>query len=115
MEHKYGGKIIKYIVIDEKGTKRWYQNGQLHRDNDKPAVIYSNNGKKEWYQNGKLHRNNDLRVHSEHVPTPYGDGDFTSAAIIWSDGSQFWYKNGQLHRDNDLRVPSEHADLRLLP
>jgi len=32
-------------------TKKWYQNGKLHRDNDLPAVTYPN-GTKKWYQNG---------------------------------------------------------------
>jgi hypothetical protein len=49
--------------------------GQLHRDNDQPAIIYSD-GSKKWYQNGKLHRDND------------------QPAIIFADGSKIWYKNG---------------------
>ena len=36
-------------IIDEFGTKRWYQNGKLHRNNDQPAIIESN-GKQWWYQ-----------------------------------------------------------------
>jgi len=39
------------------GTKIWYQNGELHRDNDLPAVTYPN-GTKQWYQNGLFVRNN---------------------------------------------------------
>jgi len=39
-------------IIDEFGTKRWYQNGELHRDYDKPALIYPC-GTKYWYQNGQ--------------------------------------------------------------
>jgi hypothetical protein len=39
-------------VINANGTKKWYQNDLLHRDNDQPAVIYAN-GAKEWYKNGK--------------------------------------------------------------
>jgi len=60
-------------IIDKDGTKTWYQNGLLHRDNDQPAVI-RRYGNKNWFQNGKLHRDNDL------------------PAIIHSDGSQFWYQ-----------------------
>jgi hypothetical protein len=70
--------------IDNDKTKRWYNKaGQLHRDNDLPAVIYAD-GSQIWYQNGKLHRDNDL------------------PAVIWANGTQYWYKNDELHRDNDL-------------
>ena len=34
------------LVIDSYGTKRWYQNGQLHRE-DGPAVEYAD-GTKSW-------------------------------------------------------------------
>ena len=40
--------------VDENGTKWWYLNGSLHRE-DGPA-IEEENGTKEWYLNGKLHR-----------------------------------------------------------
>jgi len=36
------------------GTKRWYLNGLLHRE-DGPAIEWSN-GDKSWYFNGKHHR-----------------------------------------------------------
>jgi len=51
-------------TIDIHGTKRCYQNGVPHRDNDQPAI--------KWYQKGELHRNND------------------QPAVI-EDGNQFWY------------------------
>ena len=70
-----------YENID--GTQCWYKNGKHHRDNDLPALIYSN-GTQMWYQNGLRHRDNDL------------------PASIWRSGSQFWFKNGLQHRDNDL-------------
>jgi antitoxin component YwqK of YwqJK toxin-antitoxin module len=61
----------------------WYvvfrKNGQLHRDNDLPAVIYAN-GEKEWYQNGQLHRDNDL-------PT-----------VVLPSGTKLWYQNGKFIR-----------------
>jgi hypothetical protein len=37
------------------GTKAWYQNGELHRDGDAPAVIVAN-GTKYWYQHGLKYR-----------------------------------------------------------
>jgi hypothetical protein len=39
------------------GTKQWWINGKLHRENDKPAIIRSN-GVKEWWFNGKPFRKN---------------------------------------------------------
>ena len=63
-----------------------YKNGQLHRDNDLPAVIRSD-GTQYWYKNGRLHRDCDL------------------PASIYSDGThetQRWYNNGKCHRDGDL-------------
>jgi hypothetical protein len=66
------------------GTKRWYNiSGELHRDNDLPAIEFSN-GTKRWYINGLLHRNNDL------------------PAIEFANGDKQWYKNGELHRNDDL-------------
>ena len=69
-------------VIDVNGTTRFYKNGQIHRDNDKPAIIRED-GSKHWYQNGQLHRDNDL------------------PAIIWDDGTQFWYKHGKLYHNRN--------------
>ncbi len=34
----------------------WYKNGEIHRDNDLPAIIYSD-GYKVWYVNGRLIKN----------------------------------------------------------
>jgi hypothetical protein len=62
--------------------KEWYVNNKLHRNNDKPAIEYSD-GDKKWYQNGKLHRNND------------------KPAIINKNGNKYWYKNGRWYRDNE--------------
>ena len=41
-------------VIHNNGTKFWYKNGRIHRD-DGPAVE-SADGTKFWYKNGKIHR-----------------------------------------------------------
>lgn len=69
-------------IIYSDGRKEWYQNGEKHRGNDLPAVIHKN-GTQEWYQYNKLHRD-DL------------------PAVIGYDGTQEWYQNGRYHRDNDL-------------
>jgi antitoxin component YwqK of YwqJK toxin-antitoxin module len=65
------------------GAQYWYKNGEIHRDNNLPAIITSD-GSQCWYQNGEIHRDNNL------------------PAIITSDGTQCWYQNGEIHRDNNL-------------
>ena len=58
------------------GTQKFYnEKGQIHRDNDLPAIIRAD-GYKAWYQNGKLHRDND------------------KPAVIGAAGYQHWYQNG---------------------
>jgi len=67
--------MIEYKVkVHENGTKFWYLNGKLHRE-DGPACEYAN-GDKEWYLNNQLHRE---------------DGP----AIEWSDGTKGWFLNDE--------------------
>jgi len=69
--------------IDSNGTKFWKNSsGQLHRDNDKPAVEWAS-GSKEWWINGKWHRDND------------------KPAVEWSNGSKLWCVNGKFIRRED--------------
>jgi hypothetical protein len=63
--------------------RAWCNSGRYHRENDLPAVIFTN-GRKLWYKNGKCHREGDL------------------PAYIYADGTQVWYKNDKPHRENDL-------------
>ena len=58
--------------ISSNGTKEWFLNGKLHRE-DGPAVEYAD-GDKHWYLN-------DLR-HREDGP-----------AIEYADGNKDWYLN----------------------
>lgn len=62
------------LIIKEDGTKEWYLNNKLHRE-DGPAVEYYN-GTKFWYLNGKLHRE---------------DGP----AIEYSNGDKAWHFNNK--------------------
>ena len=68
----------EFIQISD-GTKKWYLNGNLHRE-DGPALEYPH-GTKKWYLNGKYHRE---------------DGP----ALEWSDGTKKWYLNGKYHRED---------------
>ena len=50
----------KQITLSD-GSKEWYQNGLLHRDNDLPARIYPGGEQQwyqQWYQNGKIVKRN---------------------------------------------------------
>jgi hypothetical protein len=77
-------------VIDQYGTKKWYDdNGKLHRD-DGPAIECSYGLKnKSWYINGLRHR-------------------LDGPAIEDCDGYKSWYLNGiKIHcNDNEefLRI-----------
>ena len=62
------------LHIDEFGTKCWYKDGELHRE-DGPATIYAD-GSQYWHKEGEIHRD-------------YGP------AVIWPDGIEYWYKYGK--------------------
>ena len=70
-------KTYKVEVHNNNGSKYWYINDKLHRE-DGPAIEFVR-GHKEWFINGKLHRT---------------DGP----AIEYADGSKLWYLNGEIHR-----------------
>ena len=70
-------KFEEPTEINFNSTMIWRnEDGEFHRENDLPAMIYSN-GSKCWYKNGQFHRDNNL------------------PAIIFSDGGKTWYKNGK--------------------
>ncbi len=75
--------------VDSDGSKRWYLNGKLHRE-DGPAVEWPN-GEKHWYLNGKLHREG-------------------GPAVECANGTKAWYLNGKYHREDGPAV--ECADGR---
>ena len=67
------------IKIDDNGTKSWYLNNKLHRE-DGPAIEYPD-GCKYWYLNGNFHRE---------------DGP----AIEWENGTKFWFLNGKEYSES---------------
>jgi hypothetical protein len=78
------------VIVDNNGTKRWYnEQGQRHRE-DGPAIDCAN-GDKEWFLNGTLHRE---------------DGP----AIEWADGAKSWFLNGTLHREDGPAVEWANGD-----
>lgn len=104
-------------VICPNGTVEWYQDGLLHRDNDKPAVINAD-GTKAHYQKGLIHRDGDKpaviggnglleyrrfgHLHREDGP----------ARVEGEGGCEAWYWRGKLHREDGPAVvwPSGHGD-----
>jgi len=76
--------MIEYTVrVYPNGTKCWYLNGKLHRE-DGPAVEFAD-GDKFWWLNGKRHRE---------------DGP----AVEYADGDKFWWLNGKIHREDGPAV-----------
>ena len=65
---------IYTVKVSDDGTKRWYLNDKLHRE-DGPAIECAA-GYTAWYLNGKIHRE---------------DGP----AIERADGSKYWFLNGE--------------------
>ena len=76
----------EYCIIYPSGTKAWYMNGELHRE-DGPAIIRAD-GEKFWYKNGMFHRD---------------DGP----AIIWADGEEQWYLNGCYYTEKGFNIKLE--------
>ena len=89
--------------LSSNGAHRWRNSqGQLHRDNNLPAVI-DPDGTLSWYINGirrsvggpssiakdgtQAWRNREGQLHRTDGP-----------ALIWPNGSQIWIVNGKQHR-----------------
>jgi hypothetical protein len=92
------------------GTKEWYLNGRLHRE-DGPAIEWAS-GSKFWYSNGKRHREDGPAIER-----PVGTKEWwlnggrhrvDGPAVEWPDGVKEWWVNGKLHREDGPAV--EWAD-----
>ncbi len=76
-------KVIEYTVkVYPDGTKFWYLNGKLHRE-DGPAIEWAE-GTKSWWLNGKRHRE---------------DGP----AIVRAAGYKSWWLNGARYTEEDFK------------
>jgi hypothetical protein len=83
MENKLNG-----WHTDNKGSRRHYRNGLLHRE-DGPALIYWDETQ-VWYRNGELHRKG-------------------GPAVIYKYGHQAWYRAGKLHREDGPAIFCENV------
>lgn len=58
-----GPAVITRNTHDIIISRKWYQHGFLHRDNDEPAIINNNElliiTKKIWFRYGLIHRDDD--------------------------------------------------------
>jgi len=62
--------MIEYTVVYESGTKFWYLNGKLHRE-DGPAIEYAN-GDKSWYLNNEKLTEEEWRAKLQPQPNWVG-------------------------------------------
>lgn len=65
------------------GSKYWFLNGKIHRNNDLPAIENAN-GSKYWHLNGRLHKE-------------------TGPAIEFVNGNKYWYLNGINYSEEDWK------------
>ena len=86
--------MIEYTVkVHNNGTKKWYLNGELHRE-DGPAVEWAD-GDKQWYLNDKLHRE---------------DGP----ACEWATGYKSWYLNGKrMSKEEHAKATSKVEEMTM--
>ena len=91
-------KTYKVIVSDDDGSKEWYLNDKLHRE-DGPAIEGAD-GDKIWYLNNKLHREDGPAIEGyDGYKAWYLNGKRhreDGPAAEWPDGSKEWYLNGTM-------------------
>jgi len=71
------------FTISETGTKKWYQNGKLHRL-DGPAIEFPD-GCKIWYRNNKMHR-------------------LDGPAAEYKDGYKEWWIQGREYTEEEFHA-----------
>ena len=99
----------------------WRRNGRLHREDDRPALIwYTDDGimmSQYWYRDDRWHREGDLPAVINYredgtIMTQgwyrdglrHRDGDEPTVISYKEDGTiklQRWYSKGRLHREGD--------------
>lgn len=96
-------KTYEVHVYDD-GTKFWYQNGKLHRE-DGPAAEYSD-GTKKWFKDGKLHREDGPAIEYTNGTKMWLQNGFfhreDGPAIEYGDGRKMWFKYGKLYFVTDF-------------
>jgi hypothetical protein len=84
------------LVIGKDGTRRWYRNGKLHRE-DGPAVEYAD-GVKIWFFCGELHCDDGPAYESANGHKEWWflnkQHRIDGPAIVRADGREEWYIAG---------------------
>ncbi|RTK95519.1 MAG: hypothetical protein EKK64_06770 [Neisseriaceae bacterium] len=100
------------------GTKHWYLYGRRHRDNNKPAVVFSYNKlsshqKEHFFIHGKKYIINQKDGFKEFLFIPSSKFSTTNQdeailhsingmpSVVFDNGTKEWYFDGKLHREKD--------------
>jgi hypothetical protein len=98
-----GGELREY----GSGTKKWYLNGKLHRE-DGPALV-DVNGSKWWYINGNRHREDGPAVEYYNGYKSYYINDKRhredGPACEWTDGDkEYWLNDKKISQEQFLQL-----------
>jgi hypothetical protein len=105
-----------YRRVEEKKTQngvRYYWNGKLHNNGDKPAVAEKN--RYEWWKEGVLHRAKGPAVISPEGVFWVRNGEAhrtDGPASIFPDGAKEWFVNGKHHNANgpSIEIPNGYKE-----
>jgi hypothetical protein len=81
------------LNVDSIGTKRWYVNHKLHRE-DGPAIEYAN-GNKSWYVHDELHRT-------------------TGPAVEFANGTNRWWLYGHQYSFDRYAIAAKWTDEQIV-
>jgi len=85
----------KYTVtISDEGTRCWFYKDVWHRENNKPACVWTD-GFKAWYINGERHREN-------------------GPAVEWENDEKEWWLNDEIYTENDYKFEIRNRKLKTL-
>lgn len=93
--------LLQYELVTPNGFKLWYQNGELHRDNDLPAVERGHDYR-EWWVHGKQHRDNLPAVVIKGLRWQWWVHGKLPACVFAGGCRREWYQHGKLHREKGL-------------
>lgn len=90
MEYSTGYSDIfrELFIYAEDKDEFWFRCGQLHRENDLPAVIHNDGNDKYWFINGLLHRDYDQPASFEIMFKVQGYVEYLEC----------WFSHGEYHR-----------------
>jgi hypothetical protein len=109
--------MIEYTVrVAPSGSKFWYLNGKLHRE-DGPATEWAS-GNKAWYLNGKLHREDGPAIEDANgYKAWFLNGNLhreDGPAIEWVDGDKEWWLNGkEVTEEEHKRMTSKVVEMTM--